>query len=219
MTDPRSRLLLSYRDTLLREGLALILQEAGFDVISQTGAAKSISRLAAQHSPEIILLEWDDPDIDGDIVKGVTSVNPHAAVVILTRTPEAILNAMQAGASGCLSVNLSKDEFVQSLRMLARGDVIVSREMAKTIKQELSVDHAHAPEVTGREQEVVQLVGQGATNKEIAQTLVVAENTVKVHLRRILNKLHLRNRQQVAAYAAQKGLINKPLPQQPKDKP
>lgn len=213
MGNPQSTLLLSYRDTLLREGLVLILKEAGFQIVSQTGTAKSISRLAAQHSPEIILLEWDDPDIDGDVVKNVTSVNPHAAIVILTRPepPETIVHAMHAGASGCLSVNMSKDEFVQSLQMLARGDVIVSKEMAKAIKQELSADHSQSAEVTDREQEVVQLVGQGATNKEIAQTLVVAENTVKVHLRRILNKLHLRNRQQVAAYAAQKGLINKPL--------
>jgi DNA-binding NarL/FixJ family response regulator len=98
---------------------------------------------------------------------------------------------------------------VQALRMLAKGDIIVSQEMANGVKVELAADQTlkNKDDISGREREVLQLVCQGATNREIAESLIVSEHTVKVHLRHILNKLNLRNRQQVAAYAVQEGLV------------
>jgi len=133
------------------------------------------------------------------------------AIVILTRPQSAksLLPAMQAGARGYLSVNLSPQEFVQALRMLSKGDVIVSQEMANGIKEELAACQTleTMDNLSCREREVIKLVGHGATNQEIAEDLFVSGHTVKAHLRNILNKLNLRNRQQVAVYAAQKGMV------------
>jgi len=92
--------------------------------------------------------------------------------------------------------------------MLAPGDIVVSQEMADGIRAELADQTSKSKDdVSGREREVLQLVCQGATNREIAKRLIVSEHTVKVHLRNILNKLNLRNRQQVAAYAVQEVLV------------
>ncbi|MBE0431302.1 MAG: response regulator transcription factor [Dehalococcoidia bacterium] len=116
---------------------------------------------------------------------------------------------LQAGARGYLSTNLSSQEFVQSLRMLAKGDMVISQEMVSGVKVELAAEQALKSQegISGREREVLRLVCQGDTNREIAEKLIVSEHTVKVHLRSILNKLNLRNRQQVAAYAVQEGLV------------
>jgi DNA-binding NarL/FixJ family response regulator len=116
---------------------------------------------------------------------------------------------LEAGARGYLSVNLTSQEFVQALRLLAKGDIVVSQEMVNEVKVELAADQAskNKDDISGREREVLQLVCQGGTNREIAEKLIVSEHTVKVHLRNILNKLNLRNRQQIAAYAVQEGLV------------
>jgi len=196
---------------LVCEGIAKILQGAGFNVVGQTDTGRSLFQLAVQHNPDIMLVDWEAPEVALDTIRLLTGKFPRMAVVILTQpqSTEAILPILQAGARGYLSVNLSSQEFLQSLRMLAKGDIVVSQEMAAGVKVELAADQAlkGRDDISGREQEVLQLVCEGATNREIAQRLIVSEHTVKVHLRNILNKLNLRNRQQVAAYAVQEGLV------------
>jgi DNA-binding NarL/FixJ family response regulator len=204
-------IVVAHHHTLLCEGIAKILQEAGFDVVGQAYTGHSLFQLAAQHNPDIMLVDWEVSEVAPDTIRVLTEKLPHMAVVILTQpqSTEAFLPVLQAGARGCLSVNLSSQEFVQALRMLAKGDIVVSQEMADGVKIELAADQAlkSKDDISGREQEVLQLVCEGATNREIAERLIVSEHTVKVHLRNILNKLNLRNRQQVAAYAVQEGLV------------
>jgi DNA-binding NarL/FixJ family response regulator len=201
----------AHHHALLCEGIAKILQEAGFHVVGQTDTGRSLFQLAVQHKPDIILVDWKVPEVAPDTIRVLTEKLPRTAVVILTQpqSTEAVLPILQAGARGYLSVNLSSQEFVQALRMLAKGDIVVSQEMADEVKVELAADQAlkSKDDISGREQEVLQLVCEGATNREIAERLIVSEHTVKVHLRNILNKLNLRNRQQVAAYAVQEGLV------------
>jgi DNA-binding NarL/FixJ family response regulator len=201
----------AHHHALLCEGIAKILQEAGFHVVGQTDTGRSLFQLAVQHKPDIILVDWKVPEVAPDTIRVLTEKLPRTTVVILTQpqSTEAVLPILQAGARGYLSVNLSSQEFVQALRMLAKGDIVVSQEMADEVKVELAADQAlkSKDDISGREQEVLQLVCEGATNREIAERLIVSEHTVKVHLRNILNKLNLRNRQQVAAYAVQEGLV------------
>ncbi|HEU65683.1 MAG TPA: response regulator transcription factor [Chloroflexi bacterium] len=196
---------------LICEGIVKILQEAGFNVVGQAGSGHSLFQLAAQHDPDIMLVDWESSEITPDTIRVLTEKLPRVAVVILTQpqSTEALLPVLEAGATGYLSVNLSAQEFVQALRMLAKGDIVISQEMAGEVKIELATEQASKSKdgISGREQEVLQLVCQGATNREIAARLIVSEHTVKVHLRNILNKLNLRNRQQVAAYAVQEGLV------------
>ncbi len=204
-------MVIAHHHALVREGIARILQEAGLRVVGQADTEQSLSQLAVQHKPDIMLVDWEVSEVAPDTIRTLTEKLPRMAVVILTRpqSTESFLPILQAGARGCLSVNLSSQEFVQALRMLAKGGIVVSQEMANGIKVELAAEQAlkSKDDVSGREREVLQLVCQGATNREIAERLIVSEHTVKVHLRNILNKLNLRNRQQIAAYAVQEGLV------------
>jgi DNA-binding NarL/FixJ family response regulator len=211
LSNHAESIVVAHHHALLCEGIAKILQEAGFRVVGQTDTGRSLFQLAVQHKPDIMLVDWKVPEVAPDTIRVLTEKLPRTAVVILTQpqSTEAFLPLLQAGARGYLSMNLSSQEFVQALRMLAKGDIVVSQEMADEVKVELAADQAlkSKDDISGREQEVLQLVCQGATNREIAERLIVSEHTVKVHLRNILNKLNLRNRQQVAAYAVQEGLV------------
>jgi len=201
----------AHHHRLICEGIAKILQEAGFRVVGQADTERRLVRLAVEHNPDILLVDWEVSEAVPNTVRELTEKLPSTAVVVLTHphSTEAFLPVLQAGARGYLSVNLSSQEFVQALRMLAKGDIVVSQEMAGGIKVELAADQVARTkdDVSGREREVLQLVCQGATNREIAERLIVSEHTVKVHLRNILSKLNLRNRQQIAAYAVQEGLV------------
>ena len=211
LSNHAESIVIAHQHALICEGIAKILQEAGFNVVGRTDTGHNLFQLAVQHNPDIVLVDWEVPDVAPDNIRVLTEKFPHMAVVILTQpqSTEVFLPLLQAGARGYLSVNLSSQEFVQDLRMLAKGDIVVSQEMAQGVKVELAADHAFKSrdDISGREQEVLQLVCEGATNREIAERLIVSEHTVKVHLRNILNKLNLRNRQQVAAYAVQEGLV------------
>jgi DNA-binding NarL/FixJ family response regulator len=200
-----------HRHALIREGIARILQEASFHIVGQEYSSGNLLQLLAQHKPDIMLLDWEIPEVNPTTIHKLIENRPQVKIVILTEphSTEAFLPAMQAGAGGYLSVNLSPQECVQSLHALARGDIIVSQEMVKGVKGELAATQStrSKDDISDREREVLQMVGRGATNREIAQRLIVSEHTVKVHLRNILNKLTLRNRQQIAAYAVQEGLV------------
>jgi DNA-binding NarL/FixJ family response regulator len=204
-------IVVAHHHRLVCEGIAKVLQEGGFRVVGQADTEQNLFQLAVELNPDILLIDWEVSEAVPDTVRELTEKLPHMAVVVLTHphSTEAFLPILQAGARGYLSVNLSSQEFVQALRMLAKGDIVVSQEMANGIKVELTADQASRSkdDVSGREREVVQLVCQGATNREIAERLIVSEHTVKVHLRNILGKLNLRNRQQIAAYAVQEGLV------------
>jgi len=204
-------IVIAHHNRLIREGIAKILEEANFHVVGQADTGRNLLQLVAQHHPDIVVVDWEVSEVDSDIIHNLTEGSPQMAIVILTRPQSAksLLPAMQAGARGYLSVNLSPQEFVQALRMLSKGDVIVSQEMANGIKEELAACQTleTMDNLSCREREVIKLVGHGATNQEIAEDLFVSGHTVKAHLRNILNKLNLRNRQQVAVYAAQKGMV------------
>ncbi len=209
-SDPRESIVVAHHHRLVCEGIAGILRQAGFHIVGQAHTEETLCRLAAQHKPDVVLMDCDLSEVAPDTVRTLIEKQPHLAVVILTapHSTDALLPILEAGARGYLSVNTSSHEFVQALRMLARGDIVVSQEMADGIRAELAGQTSKSKDdVSGREREVLQLVCQGATNREIAANLIVSEHTVKVHLRNILNKLNLRNRQQVAAYAVQEGLV------------
>jgi DNA-binding NarL/FixJ family response regulator len=206
--------LLAHPNTLLREGIASVLREGGFRVVGQADSVSDLAELITIHQAEVVLLDWELSDGGPEAIESLVSLaekESHSVIVIISRPQptETFLAAMRAGVGGYLSVNLSASEFIDAVRMLAKGNVVVSREMAADLKEELAAQDTTEPknELTDREREVLGLVSRGATNREIAGSLTITENTVKVHLRRILDKLDLRNRQQAAAYAVQEGLV------------
>ena len=209
--------ILGHGHTLLRAGLAAILEQGGFRVVGQGSTLSEVEAMAHKESASLVIIDWELPDCTPDALRSMASKLSFSRIIILTRPQpaETLKTTLEAGATGYLSVNMSPKEFVEALSLLSTGDVVVTREMLEPLRNEMALPSIPVTRETlsEREREVVALVGQGATNKEIAQALVVTPSTVKTHLRRILNKLDLHNRQQVAAYSAGEGIVQIPKPE------
>ena len=201
-------MILVHHHALLREGLAALLEADEYQVVAQADNGSDILTLVEQHSPDMVLMEWEVPGVDEVLIRGLAGLSSGPVVVLMTRPElsDELGGTLQAGVIGCLSVNLSAKDFLGALRILAQGDLVVSHEMAAALLDPEEGPAAVAG-LTPRELEVLRLVAEGATNREIGQELFISPHTVKVHVRRVLSKLGLRNRQQAAAYAALQGLI------------
>jgi DNA-binding NarL/FixJ family response regulator len=202
--------LLAHAKQLIREAIAGVLGGAGFRILDQTDAIDQLQQRVGQHNPDLLLLDWQLLEGQIDTLHALAKEFPDSRIVILSpaQPPPLVSTLLEAGASGCLSLNLSSEELIESLNMINKGDIIVSRGIVKELVQGL--DQGNDPEelfnsLSERQREVISLVVNGMSNREIANTLIITENTVKVHLRNILDKLDLRNRQQLAAFAAQRG--------------
>lgn len=208
--DDAPSVLLAHRYGLVRHALGRLLTDLGFEELKETDSHDSLLRLAAQWKPAIVLVEWELIDDVDQLLEKLSRVDPRPAVVVLVppHLQEQLQPALKAGVNGYLSLNITPDEFEQTLRLLSRGGVIVSSDLAAAMASDEEEEPNEAPGgLSGREREVLGLVASGATNREIAEALVVTENTVKVHLRNVLDKLHLRNRQQAAAFAVREGIV------------
>jgi DNA-binding NarL/FixJ family response regulator len=205
--------LLAHNERLVREAIAGILQQAGFSVLDQTDAIDQLQQRVRQHNPDLLLLDWQLLEGQTDTVRALTREFPDSRIVILSpaQPPPFVSTLLEAGARGCLSLNLSSQELIEALNMIRKGDIIVSRGIVEQLVQGL--DHGNDQEelfssLSERQREVISLVVNGMTNREIAKSLIVTENTVKVHLRNILDRMDVRNRQQLAAVAVQRGLVS-----------
>lgn len=204
--------LLAHNDRLVREAIAGILQQAGSEVLDQTDAINQLQQMVRQYNPDLLLLDWQLVEGQIDTLHALAKEFPASRIVILSpaQSPLSVSTLLEAGASGCLSLNLSSEELTESLNMISKGDIVVSRGIMEHLVQGL--DHSNDREelfnsLSERQREVISLVVNGMTNREIASTLIITQNTVKVHLRNILDKLDVRNRQQLAAVAAQSGVV------------
>jgi DNA-binding NarL/FixJ family response regulator len=208
-------ILLAHRYALTREGIIRILQGADFLIAGEADSVEELHRLMARCNPNLVLLDWYLTESPSETIRMlIEQTGYRGSIVLISRpqTPESILSVIQAGARGCLSLNLTSEELVSRLHMLARGDFVISHELAPKMDKQMVVVRGESEretreDLSERELEVLTLVSRGATNREIAESLTITENTVKVHLRHILEKLDLRNRQQAAAYAVQEGLV------------
>lgn len=169
---------------------------------------------ARELRPDVVVMDLRMPRCGGlEACREIRAELPETNVLILTVSDsEADLFAgIKAGARGYLLKDVEPDELAQAISYIAKGGVIVSPAMAGALLDEFRAAQVLKPEVdTGlsqREVEVLQLVARGASNKEIAKTLFISENTVKTHLRNIMDKLQIANRSQAAAYAVQVGIV------------
>ena len=206
------RVLLAHSTRLMREGMAGMLRGAGFEIVADVDNVADLVRVTTRYNPDILLLDWALPKVPLDAVRQLAGEKSFKGAVVLVgqpKSPEDIVEAIQAGAQGFLSLDLPLEEFVSRLPLLAQGDIVVSRGLTAALSQQWGArtQREATNGLSDREREVLVLVSTGATNEEIAQELIITKNTVKVHLRHILEKLDLRNRQQVAAYAAREGMI------------
>ena len=163
--------------------------------------------MVADAKPEILLVDPALPDLDLDaLISNVAEASPGTAVAVLTdsRDGKYLRGAVESGARAYLSMEGDAGELIQELKLIAAGHVIASGSAARDLSDLAGVNPQGSNDgLSDREIEIVNLVARGETNREIADTLVIAENTVKVHLRNIYGKLNLRNRQELTAYALQ----------------
>jgi DNA-binding NarL/FixJ family response regulator len=199
--------LLAHTERLVQEAIAGILQQAGFLVLDQTDAIDQLQQRVRQHNPDLLLLDWQLLEGKIDTLHALAREFPDSCIVILSPAQplSSVKTLLAAGAGGCLSLNLTAEEFIESLNMTRKGDIIVSRGIVEQLVQGLDQGNDREElfnSLSERQREVISLVVNGMTNREIASTLIITESTVKAHLSNILDKLDLRNRQQLAAFAA-----------------
>jgi DNA-binding NarL/FixJ family response regulator len=214
----RWRLLLVDDHALFREGLAgLFAYQDDFVIVGEAANADSALTQTSALSPDIILMDIDMPGDDGiAATRRLKAEFPDVLVVMLTvhDATEKLLEAIKAGAQGYLVKNIRSAELLEQLRGLTRGEAAITRRMAARILAEFQRGGAAsdsiqepAQELTARELEVLELVADRLSNKEIATRLVISEHTVKNHLTNILSKLHLRSRRQAADYGLARGWV------------
>lgn len=213
------RVLLADDHPLFRDGLATLLRTRGMDVVGEASNGVEAVEKARALKPDLILMDVNMPQMNGlEATRIVKTERPETKIVILTVSDddENLFEAIKSGAQGYLLKSLQSQAFFDLLNGVAQGEAPISRGLATKILGEfarhLQQDEAQAAnkeDLTDREKEVLRLVAEGSTNRDIAGKLNVTENTVKYHLKNILEKLHLRNRAQAVAYAMQTGLLKK----------
>jgi len=215
------RVLLADDHALFRHGVAsLLAAERGFEVVGEAVDGGQALEMARELMPDVILMDISMPTMDGlEATRRIKAEIPYVRIVILTASDgdKSLFEAVKSGAQGYLLKNIEPQALYGTLRGVVQGEAPVSRVMAARLLDEFArQSRAKAPatepaaRLTSRETEVLELVARGKTNKEIAAALAIAENTVKNHLKNILEKLHLENRVQAATYALRRGLVQKP---------
>lgn len=211
--DTPVRVLVVDDHRLFRRGLvALLALDKGVQVVGEAGDAGEAVLRARELQPDIVLLDLDLPGASGiQALPGLREACGGARILMLTVSEDAqdMQAALRAGASGYLLKTMEGDELSQAIRRAARGEAMVSPEMTGKLVAALQAPPVSAPAaapatpaLTPREEEVLQQIALGASNKEIARTLDIAETTVKIHVQGILRKLGLASRVQAAVYAA-----------------
>ncbi len=190
---------------VVRAGLVNILQaEPDIEVIGQARDGLEAISKALELKPDVTLIDIFMPCCTGlEAMAVIKEKNPEARILILTVSEEEenLLQSIKCGAQGYLLKSASVTEIVDAVRRTAAGEVMLSPAIAAKLVAEFLHQTAQ-PELTPREREVLQLLGEGLTNAEVAERLFIGESTVRTHLARILDKLHLENRAQAIAYAA-----------------
>jgi DNA-binding NarL/FixJ family response regulator len=206
---------------LFRDGLHSLLEARGIDVVGEARNGREALDQARGHKPDVVLMDLSMPEVNGLAATRLISAElPDVKVVILTASEDDadLFEAIKSGAQGYLFKNLDSNEFFRLLDGVAQGEPALTPGLARKLLGEFArpAPATRAPaelrtELTDREHEVLDLLVHGVTsNRELAERLVVSENTIKYHLRNILDKLHLQNRAQVVAYAVRQGMVQPP---------
>jgi DNA-binding NarL/FixJ family response regulator len=212
------RVLIADDHALFRDGLRSLLEAHGIEVVAEARNGREAVALARLHHPDVVLMDLAMPELNGlGATRLLTAELPQIAVVVLTASEddEDLFEAVKSGAQGFLPKDLEASRFFALLDGVSRGEPALTPALARKVLGAFARPDP-APEQAGgdlteREREVLELLVQGTTsNRELAQRLYVSENTVKYHLRNILQKLHLQNRAQVIAYAVRHGLVEPP---------
>jgi two-component system, NarL family, nitrate/nitrite response regulator NarL len=218
--DPPVRILVVDDHALLRQGLVKVLaEERDLQVVGEAANGREAIAKAAELMPDVILMDITMPEMGGlEATRRIKQEMPYVRIIILTIADDdqSLFEAVKSGAQGYLLKNVDPPQLVNTVRRVAAGETAISRTMASKLIGEFATQPprpvAASPTsmaLTPREKEVLEQVAEGKSNRDIATALAIAENTVKNHLKNILEKLHLENRVQAAAFALRQNLFDK----------
>ena len=211
------RLVLADDHPLFRAGIASLLQVWGHEVVGEASNGLEALELVRRLRPDLVLMDITMPECNGlEATRLIKAELPDTRIVIVTVSDhdEDLFEAIKSGAEGYLLKDMGEVELESTLNALEADEPALSPRLATKILDEFArLSHEAPPredqrdDLTTREREVLQLVSEGATNREIARSLYLSEHTVNFHMKNILSKLHLRNRAQAVAYAIRTGLV------------
>jgi two-component system NarL family response regulator len=213
------RVLVADDHALFRRGLVMVLaSEPGIEVVGEAEDGEDAIARAGELAPDVVLMDVRMPRTSGiDATRAIADVVPTAKILMLTVSDEEedLYEAIKAGATGYLLKEISIEEVATAVRSVVAGQSLISPSMASKLLNEFTSLARRAeertsvpsPRLTDRELEVLKLVAQGMSNREIATALYISENTVKNHVRNILEKLHLHSRREAVVYAVREKLL------------
>ena len=202
------RILIADDHSLFRDGLRSLLTAQGHEVVAEARNGREAIALAHETRPDLVLMDVSMPELDGiSATRQLMSELPEMKVVVLTASEDEanLFESLKAGARGYLLKNLEADDFFALLERASRGEPALTAALARKVLVEFAKPAKEAPTdevLTPREREVLELMVEGVTsNRKLAKRLNLSENTVKFHIRNILDKLRLHDRAQVVGYA------------------
>ncbi|MFZ2492635.1 MAG: response regulator transcription factor [Thermoanaerobaculia bacterium] len=216
------RILIADDHSLFRDGLRSLLLSQGHEVIGEAKNGREAVALTRELNPDLVLMDVSMPELDGlAATRLIVAEVPAVKVVILTASEDEsmLFDAIKSGAQGYLLKNLEADEFFEMIDKASRGEPALTPALARKLLQEfarpVAPTQAAAPTdedaLTSREREVLELMVEGVTsNRKLARRLGVSENTVKFHVRNILDKLRLHNRAEAVGYALRHRIVERP---------
>ncbi len=214
------RILIADDHALFRDSLRSLLEAHDLNVVAEAKDGKEAVEMAWDTKPDVVLMDLTMPEMNGlEATKQLAAELPDVKVVILTASDDDthLFDAIKAGAKGYLLKDLESGQFFSLLEGVERGEPALTPAVARKLLDEFARPKRQTKEqydpdaLTDRERQVLELMVQGTTsNRKLAKLLGVSENTLKFHVRNILDKLHLHNRAQVVAYALRKRIVEPP---------
>jgi DNA-binding NarL/FixJ family response regulator len=210
------RVLLAEDHTIVRKGLrALLADEPDIEVIAEAEDGREAVQMAQQSLPDLVLMDLSMPGLNGlEATRQIKRRAPEVKVLVLTRhaNEEYVFQILRAGASGYVVKSAAPAELVSAIRAVYRGDSFLSPAISRTVIEEY-VRQAEAmvqdsyEQLTDREREVLQLIAEGHSSREIAERLTLSEKTVRTHRANLMDKLDLHSTAELTQYAIRKGLV------------
>jgi NarL family two-component system response regulator LiaR len=209
------RILIADDHTIVRKGIRAVFRNLeDIEVVGEAATGWEAISEVRRLEPDVVLMDLVMPELDGiEAILRISADQPKVRILVLTSFAgeDKVFPAIKAGALGYQLKDSSPEELVRAIRQVYRGESSLHPVIARKVLQELSrpSDRPLTPDpLTPREVEVLRLVAQGLDNREIAETLVISDTTVRTHVSNILNKLHLASRTQAALYALREGLAS-----------
>ncbi|MBL7065875.1 MAG: response regulator transcription factor [Anaerolineae bacterium] len=211
------RVLLAEDHTIVRKGVrALLADEPGIEVIGEAEDGREAVQMAQQLLPDVVLMDYSMPGLNGlEATRQIKRWVPEVKVLVLTMhaDKEYVFQILSAGASGYVVKKAAPTELVAAIQAVYRGDSFLSPTISRTVieeyvRQAKVIAKDSYGQLTGREREVLQLIAEGHSSREIAKRLCITEKTVRTHRANLMDKLHLRSIAELTQYAIRRGMIS-----------